>query len=1122
MSMFMSNYYLLTGGIAVFLAGVAALVLPMIFPGLDYWYWQAAMVAVVAVGLVAVLWWRNRRQRKAAKALADGIDEAAASAAAADAEAKTVKQRMAEAMERLRKASGKKRNYLYGRPWYVIIGPPGAGKTTALVNSGLQFPFSDPQAGGVGGTRNLDFWFADEAVLIDTAGRYTLQDSDAQADARGWQRLLQLLRKHRPSQPVNGVLVTIGLDLVIAADRAELDRHAAVIRRRLAELREALEIEVPVYLLFSKADLIAGFGEYFEDLDVDGRRAVVGATLPVGQSDARTIAGEYDLMLQAVTDRRAKRLNEERDVRRRAMILGFPAQLTELRARILRLIDGAFGAEGKGGLRGFYLTSGVQEGTPLDRLMAGLAQVYEQPQQTRGGGRAYFLNRLLHDVIIGESGLVQRTSPAERRDRRRLVIGSAVIGAIALILLAGWGVSYFANRVLQGELLASANSVESEMRALGVDLVETRASDPDLEQSLSILRALRNLPGGHVDGAEGPPWSMRWGLFQSSHAEAADQAYLEALRRIMLPRLILRTETYMREKLDDPMALYEPLKAYLLLGGRGPVSERKAAATWIKQDWAQNVYPGADREDVRKELGQHLDTLVADLDMNQIWVKRRVPLDGALIESARGAVQRLSLAERAYAILRQKAANAGHMPWRADRVLAAGDERAFANGDAVKGLTVPWFFTAKGYSDGYRAGLRTVSKELSRDLWVLGEDAAKLGIRQQLGGIQNEVATLYANEYVKAWDQVVDTLQPGPYFSDPGAFGTFTRNPSPFKLILLALRKNTIFKGPDGNDAASAISAHFKPVNDYVGDGKAPGPIDEFVSALKQAGAANVAAGTVTSGVGSEAAQGNFAMSMGSMAAAAATAPPSLQAFVSSAATGGKQAVISHSQGAVSEQYAREILPRCRAAVTDRYPFFGNSEEDAAVGDVLEVFGMHGILDQFVSGRLMPLLDTSGSVWRWRSDDPVAAAFDPTSAEKFQKAMEIKEIVGTGLPLKVNAAGFGGSVTAAEFSSGGKAYRYDPGLTRAQPLTWAPTGGVQEAHVTLFAADEDLKRFEADGPWALFRLMEKARRENSGPKAIKATFGEGVAFATFRIELTNERNPFGRGGIWSFRCPGAL
>ena len=46
---------------------------------------------------------------------------------------------------------------------------------------------------GVGGTRNCDWWFTDEAVFLDTAGRYTTQDSDAASDSEGWKEFLALL-----------------------------------------------------------------------------------------------------------------------------------------------------------------------------------------------------------------------------------------------------------------------------------------------------------------------------------------------------------------------------------------------------------------------------------------------------------------------------------------------------------------------------------------------------------------------------------------------------------------------------------------------------------------------------------------------------------------------------------------------------------------------------------------------------------------------------------------------------------------------------------------------------------------------------------------------------------------
>ncbi len=186
---------------------------PFLAP-LEGWGVRLAIVVAMLALWAGVNLLLDIRRRGRDAALAKGVVEAAAdpAIAASAEEAAALQQKLGAALALLRKVRGA-RNYLYEQPWYAIIGPPGAGKTTALLNAGLRFPLAAEMGqgpvAGVGGTRLCDWWFTEEAVLIDTAGRYTTQDSDAAVDRAGWQAFLDLLKRTRPRQPLNGILVAI-------------------------------------------------------------------------------------------------------------------------------------------------------------------------------------------------------------------------------------------------------------------------------------------------------------------------------------------------------------------------------------------------------------------------------------------------------------------------------------------------------------------------------------------------------------------------------------------------------------------------------------------------------------------------------------------------------------------------------------------------------------------------------------------------------------------------------------------------------------------------------------------------------------------------------------------------
>src|SRR5579863_955409 len=343
----------------------------------------------------------------------------------------------------------------------MLIGPPGSGKTTALRNSGLSFLASerDPIR-GVGGTRNCDWWLSEDAVLLDTAGRYTTQDSDKAVDQKAWLGFLDLLKNFRARQPINGAIVAIGLPDLMAMAQSEREAHARAIRSRLKELREQFGVRYPVYVTFSKLDLIAGFVEFFDDLDRQAREQVWGMTFPLEADGDKlgAVAGfevQYDALVARLNERLLQRLSGERDIERRSLAFGFPSQLASLKAPLGEFLNAIFAPsrfEERPLLRGIYFVSATQEGTPVDRLMAAIAQSFAIERQRlpafSGAGRGYFLTRLFKQVIFEEASLVRSDPKRERfqRWRRRAAYGGVVLAALAL--LGAWSWSYFGNRAL--------------------------------------------------------------------------------------------------------------------------------------------------------------------------------------------------------------------------------------------------------------------------------------------------------------------------------------------------------------------------------------------------------------------------------------------------------------------------------------------------------------------------------------------------------------------------------------------------------------------------------------------------------------------------------------------------
>jgi type VI secretion system protein ImpL len=1127
---------------------------------------RAGIIVVMLLAWAGANLLIDQRRRAREAALAKGVAEADPGAAASAEEVAALRERLAQSMDLLRRARGT-RGYLYEQPWYVIIGPPGAGKTTALLNAGLRFPLA-AEAGhavpGVGGTRLCDWWFTDEAVLIDTAGRYTTQDSDAAVDRAGWQGFLDLLKRTRARQPLNGVIVAIAVTDIAQPDRDTRLAHARAVRRRVKEITERLGVRVPVYAVFTKADLLAGFTEYFDDLDRERRGQVWGVTFPLetgSQGPLGRFGPAFNALIERLDTRLFERLQAERSPDRRTLLAMFPAQVASLEQPLTEFLAEAFGGsrlDPAPFLRGVYLTSGTQDGTPIDRLTGVLARAFGVDQRRAPSlrperGRSYFLARLLGDVIFNEAMLVSEPPGAARR---RWLLRAAGYAA-ALLVVLGCGLALWRGRVAgQAELDRSAQALaayEARLRPVSVDPV----ADGDLPRILPALEAARDLPHGYASG----PLPASWlGLGQGAKLGAAARiVYRHALERLLLPRLVWRLEAQMRGNLDRPDFLYEATRAYLMLGGAGPLDPALVRA-WMRLDW-EAAYPGPAAAPLRQSLAQHLDALLAQ-------PLPQVALDGALVAEARTAFSRVPLANRVYSRIRPSAAAQAVPPWRPSDALGPAGVRVFVRASG-KPMTdgVPGFYTVNGFHSVLLPALGRTAQDVAGESWVLGKAASIAPDSPELRQVEQGVIALYETDYAKQWDAMLADLDVVPLRTlDQAAQDLYILSSpqSPMRDLLASIARQLALSQPpspqgapaaaqppaQGSETAAAarlqavfgtqkageaagappappgkeIDERYAGLRAFIGSG--PGaPIDGVLKLMNELQAQLARLAAAAPGTPPPPPSGDDPGAL--LRAEASRQQPPVSRWLATIASSGDALRAGGARAEVAAAFAGSGGPAqlCRQAVSGRYPFSPSAADGVPLDDFSRLFAPGGLIDGFFNTQLRPYVDTSGRVWRARPVDGVQTPISAGALAQFQRAAEIRDLFfGPGgttpqVRFELTPVSLDPGARQVTLELGGTTITYSHGPPVATQLTW-PAGTGSARLVFDPPAPGATGVLSASGPWALFRLFGQGSLTREGSaESYRLSFRQGERQASFALRAGSVRNPFDPAVLRGFQCP---
>jgi type VI secretion system protein ImpL len=1044
---------------------------------------------------------------------------------------------------------------LYDLPWYVFIGAPGSGKTTALLNSGLRFPL-EQRVGkgairGVGGTRNCDWWFTDEAVFLDTAGRYTTQDSDAGSDSEGWKEFLTLLTTYRKRRPLNGVVLTISAQDLLTQSDGERETHVEAARRRLNELTRDLQVQLPVYLMVTKCDMVPGFTEYFDDLTQDGRAQVWGVTFPYEQtldgSATNRFEPEFDALMAQLNARLFARLEEERGARRRATIFAFPQQMSALRDLLVQFVTDVFSSSNADPqilLRGVYFTSGTQDGTQIDRLLGAIGRrfgVAEAVAPPPGRGKAYFVERLLKTVIIGESGLAGVNRKLEFQKAAWQIGVYAATILIVVVGLTALMVSYSNNRTYLDEV---SNDITALRR------VRPAAANASIEAFLPYLNAVRSVSDSANRYRDDKPWSMRWGLFQgSSVGNSARDAYQRELDNIVLPRFGQRVRQRLVQYAADPEKLYAYLKAYLMLAEPKHLDKKHlqylADLEWKRSNTinAASISPATHFE----SLLEYSDSL------------RPLPVDPALVAQARSTIRTASIPQLMYGQVQRSYAGADPNALRLDVVAGVGGEKVFRFKSGRRfSEPISSLYTKKAFNELTGGALLPLVKQFSDDAWVWGSGVPSAA---NWGTLTAQVTDVYEKDYSTKWDELLGDLQVMPFptvqqYAD--ALGIFTSPTSPLRGVLKTVVDNTTLvttsesaagpapslgtrivegargvfeKGREailgGAKPGTMVTQHFQPIHRLMAG--APSPFDAVIDQIRKIRDQLLRLGPQVGGEQTLKALGDPAIQdlLRQLRLDAANLPSPVNRLVEDIAGNAGGAISNVATGDLERLYQSEIVGRCRQLVGERYPFGTATEIPLATFG--EVFGYGGLYDKFFSEKLDPLVDRTPARWSWR---PGSVNASPGLLEQFERVERIRQMFfspGSKTPeirFSVRLSNVDPSAIRFYLNIDGQQFEAKPGADSNAPAVWPGADKDKGARaVTVFedrTAAPDRKH-TIGGQWALFRLIDDtiARAPTAVDSDLETMLQVQTKFhkATVTIEASSAAsNPFASRDWRQFRC----
>jgi type VI secretion system protein ImpL len=1054
---------------------------------------------------------------------------------------------------------------LYALPWYMIIGPSAAGKTTAIQNSGLEFPFGKEGFRGVGGTRNCDWFFSNKAIFLDTAGRYVTEGEDRPE----WFAFLSILKKHRRQKPVNGVIAALNIDEIINSNNDQLYEHAKNIKQRIDELIENLGVNFPVYFMFTKCDLIQGFVEYFGDFSETERAQIWGATLSAAEQSnpkpKEVFEEHFRLLSERIFNIRTQKLSNPLKREERKRVFLFPYQFSALKDKLSLLVGEIFQPnpyQDNPIFRGFYFTSGTQEGLPLDLAIKNVARQFNMEISSENNEqnlytekKHYFIRDFLNDIVIGDQNYRAGHTRGYTKKTSMTKLTAAALSAAAVLIFLYMGYNGYTRN---SEFLEKVNTVSENFRNnnWSGDLLSSFTKTDELG---SIIRDIEQ---GNVSASAG--------LFSS-------QDYNEL--NIPLKKLYFsRTEKFFTDNIFNALhknldsyangmelpgdKVYNYLKSYLLLGSeraRYDTTEKKFLVSLFSEIFQSNYLdmntfiPSAEKDSLRNMFGRHIDFFVAQLQDKDVYVLNN---DLLLLNLVRNRVQYRPNAATVYSRIKQYGISIYPSETTLEQIIGGKFSPVMKSS-----MKIPFVMTTDGWSAFMKSAIKDESQNPNKEDWVLGRQRVAAATAVSSEVMSREILNFYISDYKQTWLQFLQSIR----------YDNFSNVP-------MAANNLKVLSDP-GNSPLTILLQHFaeemkilqfiQPADSVSGDRfysaiKIDPPLVSEINRYLNAVDISSGGGSNLQGVVAQYDQlsgalesikdspdlikdyaekvlnqqtAEFAAALQTLKGASYNLP-ALQNLFLAPVTLTWQTILADAGQYINSQWKIKVADIYNRNIANYYPF-SESGQDLPLQDFREFFKPDGVYWTFIDTELGKFINKDRlSAAKWEKEGlQVSEEF----LKSLRKAQDITTTLfkggNLGISYKLKPQLPDSRTVNNQKPIPEQVYLYIDGDEEAYKMgspfwkdySWPGTKGTPGARLNVSVrgyGTTETKSYE--GEWALFRLLDEASVSSGGSASqylLNWVFQRPGAYnilVTYQMNAASSKNPFTDNFFKSFKIPGKI